>query len=32
MSIYKDEEGLYTNENFVTFGNMVLVLSDVQKK
>lgn len=28
MGIYKDEEGLYTNGNFVTFGSMVLVLSE----
>ena len=28
MGIYKDEEGLYTNGDFVTFGSMVLVLSE----
>lgn len=27
MGIYKDEEGLYTNGNFVTFGSMIMALS-----
>lgn len=27
MGIYKDEDGLYTNGDFVTFGSMILFLS-----